>query len=255
MDLDLSGRRAVVTGASTGIGAATVRALAAHGADVAFCARRREGVESFARELTGLPGRLHPFTADMSDSDSATAFCTDADEALGGCDILVNNVGAPSPTDFLHATDGEWEGLLNVNLLSAVRCTRHFLPGMRAQRSGRVIMIGTTLAKYPYGAVAGYAASKAALAATTKALAREYGADGVLINTVLPGRIRTPGWDKAAGGDAEAVIADRSAAIPLGRFGDAAEIGNVVLFLASDLSSYVNGAAIDVDGGLATHVY
>lgn len=251
----------MVTGASAGIGAAIVRALASQGAAVAFCARHRDGVELLARELAWLPGEVHPFVADMGDGASAAAFCERAGEALGGCDILVNNVGSWPDRDFLHTTDDDWDAVLRLNLLSAVRCTRYFLPGMRAQRYGRIIMIGTTLAKYPRAAVIDYAASKAALAATAKALAREYAPDGIAVNTILPGRIRTLAWDKVAGGslaapgDADAVVAERSADIPAGRFGHPDEIASVALFLASDLSSYVNGAAIDVDGGLSTHVY
>lgn len=197
MALDLTGRRAVVTGASSGIGAATVRLLAAHGADVAFCARRRDALDAVAADLGG---RGHPFVADLADADSTAAFCADVLAALGGCDVLVNNVGAAPHRDFLRTGDEDWEAVLRLNLLSAVRCTRFFLDGMRAQRSGRVVMIGTTLAKYPVAATAGYAAGKAALAATAKALAREYAADGVLVNTVLPGRIRTPVWDGVDGG-------------------------------------------------------
>lgn len=250
MSLDLTGRRAVVTGVSSGIGAATVGVLAAHGASVAFCARRREGIDALAHELRDLPGSVHPFVADLADAESAVAFCDDAASALGGCDILINNVGASPIRDFLDTADQEWEALFGLNLLSAVRCTRRFLPDMRAQRWGRVIMIATTLAKYPGAVQVDYAASKAALAATAKALAREYAPDGVLINTVLPGRIHTPIWDQAG----EAVLAERAEAIPLRRFGDANEVANVVLFLSSELATYLAGAAI-VDGGLATHVY
>lgn len=261
-ELDLTGHTAVVTGASAGIGAETVRALASHGANVAFCARNREGVDALASQLGDLAGGVHPFVADMADGDSVAAFCDDVEGALGAPDILVNNVGASPSRNFLYMQDDEWEELFRLNLLSAVRCTRRFLPAMREQRWGRIVMISTVAAKYPNAALIDYAASKAALVATATALARKYAADNVLINSVLPGRVRTPMWERAAGEiaegagkDLEEVFAERSRDIPLGRFGAAPELANVVLFLVSSLADYVAGAAIDADGGLGTGMY
>jgi NAD(P)-dependent dehydrogenase (short-subunit alcohol dehydrogenase family) len=253
---ELGGHKAVVTGASVGIGAEVVRVLAGAGCDVAFCARTADAVDQLAAELEALPGRVFPFVADMSDGPDVARFCDDLEQQLGQPDILVNNVGASPSRNFLYMSDDDWEDLLRLNLLSAVRCTRRFLPGMRKNRWGRVIMVSTAAAKYPGAALIDYAASKAALVATSTALARKYGADGVLVNAVLPGRIRTPMWERAAGeiagedGDVEAVFQARSRDIPVGRFGTPVEIANVVAFLASDLASYVNGAAIDIDGGL-----
>jgi 3-oxoacyl-[acyl-carrier protein] reductase len=262
VDLDLTGRTAVVTGASEGIGAATVEALAAHGAAVAFCARSREGVDARAAALGGLRGTVHPFVADLSDAASTATFCDEAEATLGQVDVLVNNVGASPSRNFLYMSDDEWEELFRLNLLSAVRCTRRFLPGMRERRWGRIVMIGTMASKYPNAALVDYAASKAALAATATALARKYAADNVLVNTILPGRIRSPMWERAAGEiasasdkDVEAVFEDRSHDIPVGRFGRPEEIANVVLFLASEMASYVAGASFDVDGGLSSYVY
>ena len=253
---DFAGHRAVVTGAGAGIGAEVVRVLAAGGCDVAFCARSSDAIAGLAAELESAPGRVFPFVADMADGDDVTRFCDELEQQLGQPDILVNNVGASPSRNFLYMSDEDWEELLRLNLLSAVRCTRRFLPAMRSNRWGRVIMVATAAAKYPGAALIDYAASKAAMVATSTALARKYGADGVLVNAVLPGRIRTPMWERAAAeiagadGDVEAVFQARSRDIPVGRFGTAAEIANVVAVLASDLASYVNGAAIDIDGGL-----
>jgi len=264
-DLDLTGRKAVVTGASGGIGAEVVRAFATHGASVALCARNQDGLDALAADLDGLAGSVHPFVADMADGESVAAFCDAAEAAIGAPDILVNNVGASPSRNFLYTKDEEWEELFRLNLLSAVRCTRRFLPSMREQHWGRVVMVGTVASKYPNAALVDYAASKAALSATAKALARKYAADGVLVNSVLPGRVRTPMWERAAGEiataadadspDVEAVFQERSRDIPVGRFGDPREIANVILFLASDLAAYVAGASIDVDGGLGTYTY
>ena len=264
-DLSLDGHRAVVTGASAGIGAEVVRALATHGAAVAFCARNQDGLDALTAELAGLPGAVHPFVADMADGADVARFCDEVESRLGPPDILVNNVGASPSRNFLYMKDEEWEDLFRLNLLSAVRCTRRFLPAMREQKWGRIVMVGTVASKYPNAALVDYAASKAALAATATALARKYAADGVLVNTVLPGRVRTPMWERAAteiasssdasDPDIEAVFKDRSRDIPIGRFGEAREIANMVLFLVSEMGSYVAGASIDVDGGLGTFAY
>lgn len=255
--LDLTGRVAAVTGASTGIGAATVRALASHGASVAFCARREDDLEALAAECEGLAGAVRPFVADMADAASIEQFCDDVTDQVGAPDTLVNNVGASPSRNFLYMTDDDWNELFELNVLSAVRCTRKLLPAMRTAGFGRVVMISSVAARQPAAALIDYAATKAALNAVTKALARKYAADGVLVNTVLPGRVRTAMWERAAGeiaessdGDVEAVFAERSRDIPMGRFGTAEEIANVVLFLCSDLAGYVSGASIDVDGGL-----
>jgi len=150
--------------------------------------------------------------------------------------------------------------------MAAVRLSRRFLPAMRTAKWGRVVMINTVAAKYPGAALVDYAATKAGLAAATKALARKYAADGVLINSVMPGRVRTAMWERTALEIAEsrgstdqeaieAVFAERSGDIPIGRYGTSREIANAVLFLCSDLASYFAGATIDVDGGLGSHVY
>lgn len=263
MSLDLSGHRAVVSGASLGIGAETVRVLAAHGADVAFCARNRDAVESLVRALDGVSGAVRGYVADMADAEAIAGFCDAAEADMGPPDILVNNVGAAPSRNFLYMTDEEWEDLFRLNVMSAVRLTRRFLPAMRRTGWGRIVMINTAAAKYPGAALVDYAATKAALAAATKALARKYAADGVLINTVMPGRIRTAMWEATAAeiaqsrgsDDIEAIFTERSKDIPIGRFGTAREIANAVLFLCSELSTYVVGATIDVDGGLGSHVY
>ena len=254
MEIDLSGRRAVVTGGSAGIGAATVSALAAHGAHVAFCARR---IDASSRD-DGVRG----YEADMADPASIDAFLDAVEADVGPVDILVNNVGASPTRNFLHTDDAAWEELFRLNLLSAVRCTRRLLPAMRAQKWGRVVMISSVAAKYPNAVLVDYAASKAAMVATATALARKYGADNVLVNSVLPGRVRTAMWERAAGEisaatgqGVEDVFAERSKDIALGRYGRPEEIADVVLFLCSERASYITGAAIDVDGGLGTGMY
>ena len=261
ISMDLSGRSAVVTGASLGIGAATVRMLADHGAHVTFCARDKTAVAELAEyhpETVG--GSVTGVVADMGNAESVASFL-DGIEATGTTDILINNVGASPSRNFLYMTDDDWQGLFELNLMSAVRCTRRLLPGMRKQKWGRVVMIASGAAKYPGAALIDYGASKAAMVAMAKALSRKYGADNVLINSVLPGLIHTAMWDRAAteiadaaDTDKDAVLAANSKSVPLGRYGTAEEVASMITFLCSSAASYVSGTAIEVDGGQGTHV-
>ena len=151
IDLDLKGKRAVVTGASLGIGAASVKMLADHGADVVFCARNREAVEDLA-SYRSKGGSVTGLVADMGNAESTDEFLVAA-EALGDYDILVNNVGASPSRNFLYMEDEDWQQLFELNLLSAVRCTRKLLPGMRKKKWGRVVMVASAAAKYPGAAL------------------------------------------------------------------------------------------------------
>lgn len=257
IDLDLTGRTAIVTGASMGIGAATVRLLADHGATVAFCARGQDAIDQLSSHADG----IHGYVADMSDAESTTAFLDAVKSDLGDADILVNNVGASPSRNFLYMEDADWEQLFQLNMMSAVRCTRAVLPRMRAQQWGRIVMISTVGALYPNAALIDYAATKSAMISTAKALAGKYGRDGVLVNSVLPGLIHTAMWDRAAGELAEAsgktpddILANNSKGVPVGRYGTPDEVANVVVFLCSEAAAYVNGQAISVDGGSSGHI-
>ena len=206
-------------------------------------------------------GAVRGYVADMSDGASVDSFLDAVEHDVGPADILVNNVGASPSRNFLYMTDDDWEDLLRLNLLSAVRCTRRFLPHMRTQKWGRVVMVASGAAKYPSAALIDYAASKAAMVATGKALAGKYGADGVLVNSIVPGLILTAMWERAAdeiaeagGTTRDAVLAQQSERVPIGRYGTADEVAAMIVFLCSNAASYVNGATIDVDGGMGTHV-
>jgi NAD(P)-dependent dehydrogenase (short-subunit alcohol dehydrogenase family) len=262
VSIDLSGQLAVVTGASEGIGAATVTALAAHGADVAFCSRGSGQAARLADELAPLPGNVAHYAADMADAGSAGRFLDAVAADFGDADILVNNVGSSPSRNFLHMSDEDWTGLFELNLMSAVRCTRRLLPAMRRRKWGRVVMVATAGAKYPNPALVDYAASKAALIATASALSKKYGPDGIAVNSVLPGLIRTPMWERTAAEvaaatstDPESVFAARSASVPLRRYGSADEVAAAILFLVSPYGRYISGEALDVDGGLGSYMY
>jgi NAD(P)-dependent dehydrogenase (short-subunit alcohol dehydrogenase family) len=260
--MDLSGRKAIVTGASLGIGAATVRALADQGAAVAFCARGADAVEALSQYAPPSgEGNVRGYVADMAEAAGVESFLAAVESDLGSADVLVNNVGASPSRNFLYMADEDWESLFQLNLMSAVRCTRHCLPAMRKQKWGRVVMVATGGAFYPEAPLIDYAASKAAMMAAGKALAGKYGGDGVLVNSVLPGLIHTAMWERAADEIAEAtgdtrdgVLATNSETVPIGRYGTPEEVAAVIAFLCTPAASYVNGAAITVDGGQGPHI-
>ena len=260
MDLNLKDRRAVVTGASLGIGAAAVRLLADQGAEVTFCARTKGYVEELSKYKTKGKGSVKGLVADMGEEVSTNKFIESV-QSEGPTDILINNVGASPSRNFLYMTDDDWRSLHELNLLSAVRCTRAFLPHMREQKWGRVIMVSSSAGKYPNAALIDYGATKAAMISISKSLAKKYGADGVLINSVLPGLIHTAMWERAAieiaeatGSTAESVIENNGKGVPVGRYGTSEEVASLIVFLCSNAASYINGTSIEVDGGQAAHI-
>jgi 3-oxoacyl-[acyl-carrier protein] reductase len=262
--LDLTGRLALVTGSSRGIGAATVHRLVQHGATVACCGRDVSSLDQLQQQLAGEPGKVMPFVADLSDVTAADTLFDAVQGGLGQPDILVNNIGHSQPRNFLRMTNDDWESLFRLNLGSSLQLTRRALPHMVEQRWGRVVMIGSMSAKFPELDIIDYGASKAAMASVATSLARKYGQDNVLTNTVLPGFILTDAWTTSAsrmakfgirGSEPADVLKSFADEIPLRRFANPDEIASVVLFLCSELATYVNGAAIDVDGGSSRHMY
>ena len=259
MDLDLKGKRAVVTGASLGIGEAVVKMLAEHGADVSFCARNPEAVNTLS-SFEPANGSIKGFVADMGNKESTDSFIGSVQED-GPVDILVNNVGASPSRNFLYMTDEDWQELHELNLLSAVRCTRAFLPNMREKKWGRVIMVSSSAGKYPNAALIDYGTTKAAMISMSKSLAKKYGSDGVLVNSILPGLIHTAMWERAAteiaeatGGKKEDVIKNNGHSVPVGRYGTSEEVASLITFLCTNAASYISGTSIEVDGGQSGHI-
>ena len=259
MDLDLKGKRAVVTGASLGIGEAVVKMLAEHGADVSFCARNPEAVDTLS-SFEPANGSIKGFVADMGNKESTDSFIGSVQED-GPVDILVNNVGASPSRNFLYMTDEDWQELHELNLLSAVRCTRAFLPNMREKKWGRVIMVSSSAGKYPNAALIDYGTTKAAMISMSKSLAKKYGSDGVLVNSILPGLIHTAMWERAAteiaeatGGKMEDVIKNNGHSVPVGRYGTSEEVASLITFLCTNAASYISGTSIEVDGGQSGHI-
>ncbi len=260
MDLKLTGRRALVTGGSKGIGLAIAAELAAEGANVAICARHADEVETAAQRLRGSGRTVHSQVADVTDPTQVTDLVRRSVEALGGLDILVNNAGAAHPGSFESLTDEDWHGDLDVKLFSQIRCTREALPHLRASAAPRVININSVYARYPDPTFFATTVNRAACLNLSKALALELGPDGILVNSVNIGFVVTPQWEnirqrRAPDRSPEEFFADLAEGeVPLGRFGAVDEVSGIVAGLASDRASYLTGASIDVAGGMGKYV-
>ncbi len=246
MDLGLKDKVAVVTGGSRGIGRAICLGLAAEGCNVALCARGEEALRKTESELKALGVRVHAATVDVSKTDETDRFVEQAAWDLGRIDILVNNVGGSKPGD----DDEAWAGGVDLNLLSAVRCSRAAVPYMREQGAGSIIHIASIYGREAGGGMI-YNATKAAMIAHAKALALQLAPEGIRVNSVAPGSIRFPGggWDRRVLADPEAMETFVKQNIASGRFGTVEEVADVVVFLASQRSKWITGACINVDGG------
>jgi NAD(P)-dependent dehydrogenase (short-subunit alcohol dehydrogenase family) len=259
VDLGLGGKRAVVTGASKGIGLAITRALVEEGAYVVA------GARTGSAELAALAetGQVQSVVVDLSTAAGPVELVGAALEH-GGVDILVNNVGAVSPrlTGFLDVTDEQWLASFTLNLLAAVRTTRAALPSMIAAGRGNIVTTSSVNAFLPDPAVIDYSAAKAALTNFSKALSKEVGPKGVRVNTVSPGPVATDLWlgsggvaaevARATGSDAQAVAGAAAAQSVTGRFTQPHEIADLVVLLASDRAGNITGADFVIDGGLIT---
>ncbi len=241
---DLTGKTALVTGASGGIGSAIARALHAQGAAVALSGTRREALEQLAGELGA---RAHVTPANLGESGAADQLAKDAEAALGSVDILVNNAGLTRDNLAMRLKDEDWQLVLDVNLGAAFRLSRAVLRGMMKARWGRIIGITSVVGVTGNAGQANYAASKAGMIGMSKSLAQEVASRGITVNCVAPGFIATA-MTEALSDDQQAKI---SASIPAGRMGDIAEIAAGVVYLASDEAAYVTGQTLHINGGMA----
>jgi NAD(P)-dependent dehydrogenase (short-subunit alcohol dehydrogenase family) len=252
--MSVSGRRIVVTGASSGLGAHTVRDLAAHGARILAVARRMPRLQSLTDELADAPGSVTPFRADVSSSRGCEAVAAAAVEALGGVDVLVNNAGSEVQGPIEQLALEDFEGMLRANVTSVFLCTRAALPALRESR-GSVINLGSTAVSRPPRNRFGYVASKGAVEAMTRALALDLGRYGIRVNVVRPGiilsELRGLSEDEERARFASGGVLWRQA---LEMVGDGSDVAAAVRWLASDDSRFVTGAVIDVDGGFALGV-
>jgi 3-oxoacyl-[acyl-carrier protein] reductase len=241
---NLTGKTALITGASGGIGAEIARALHKQGAIVGLSGTRRDALDALAAELHE---RVHVLPADLSLPEEAARLITDAEAALGKIDILVNNAGLTKDGLAMRMSDADWDKVLNVDLAAPFRLTRAALKFMLRRKSGRIINIGSIVGTTGNPGQANYCAAKAGLIGLTKSLAQEVASRNITVNLVAPGFIETPMTDALN----DAQKADLSGKIPLGRLGQPGDIAAAVLYLASDEAGWVTGSTLHVNGGMA----
>jgi len=241
---NLSGKTALVTGATGGIGGSIARALHAQGATVALSGTRKEVLDQLAAELGE---RAFVVSADLSNAESVEALVPAAEAAMGSVDILVNNAGLTRDGLFMRMKDEDWDLVLRVNLDAAFRLSRAAIRGMMKKRWGRIVTITSVVGTTGNAGQANYAASKAALVGMSKALAAEVASRNVTVNCVAPGFIATPMTDVLNDKQREAILGT----IPAGRLGAPDDIGAAVVYLASDEAGYMTGQTLHVNGGMA----
>ncbi len=243
MRIDLSGKVALVTGSTRGIGRAIAGRLAECGATLAIVGRDQAKADAVAAEIGG---GAKGFACDISDSAQVQALVENVEKALGGCDILVNNAGITKDNLMLRMKDEDWNAVLETNLRSAFVAIRTAQRGMMKKRWGRIINIASVVGLIGNAGQANYAASKAGLIGLSKSVAKELASRNVLCNVVAPGFIKTDMTDAMA----PEAVAKLSAQIPLDRFGSPEDIAGAVAFLASDHAAYITGQVLTVDGGM-----
>ena len=243
---DLTGKSALITGASGGIGGAVAKALHGQGATIVISGTRAEALEALKSSLGG--ERIHVATCNLADAASVEALPKAAEAALGtSIDILVNNAGITRDNLFMRMKDDEWDQVIAVDLTAVFRLTRAVLRGMMKKRWGRIVSVTSLVGTMGNPGQGNYAAAKAGVAGMTKSLAYEVASRNITVNCVAPGFVVTPMTDALT----EEQKASQLPRIPMGRFGEADEIGAAVLYLASPEAAYVTGQTLHVNGGMA----
>ena len=260
MDVRMDGRVAAITGASTGLGLAMAKEFAASGASVALLARKADALAAAKAEVAKAAGKtnakIEAYSCDVSQAQPIADTFKKIEAEFGKVDILVNNAGISHAKPFETVTDEDWQGDLDLKLFAAIRTIRAVLPGMRQRKWGRIVNVLNIGAKAPNANSAPTSVSRAAGMALTKALSHENAPHGVLVNAMLVGLIESDQWvrrHKTAAGEGktyeEFLAGMAKGRIPLGRMGKAEEFARMACFLCSDAGSFINGVAINVDGG------
>ncbi len=241
--LDLTGKKALVTGATGGLGGAIARALHAQGATVALSGTRAEALEALAAELGD---RVVITPCNLADKESVEALVPAAEEKLGGLDILVNNAGVTKDNLFVRLKDEDWDSVIAINLTAAFRLSRAAVKSMMRRRYGRIVSIGSVVGTSGNPGQGNYAASKAGLIGMSKALAAEVASRNITVNVVSPGFIESPMTQGLTDKQREGILSD----VPMGRLGSGADVAAAVAFLASTEAGYVTGQTLHVNGGM-----
>jgi len=256
LELGLEGRIAIITGGSDGLGRATAARLAAEGCKVAICARREEhltmAAEAIAEE-TG--GEVLAVPADVSRAEDIEALVDGTLKRFGGVDIVINNAGKSAAASLEEVDDATWQEDIDLKIMAAVRLCRRTIPIMRERGGGAIVNATIVAGKAPPARALPTSVSRAAGINLTKSLANEYATDGIRVNTVCIGLIKSAQWDRRAGNrTVEELYKEMSANVPLGRIGEAEEYADLVAFLVSDRAAYITGTAVNIDGGMSALV-
>ena len=251
MDLGLAGKVAVVTGGSRGLGFFSARALAAEGARLAICARGEDGLAAAAEMLRAEGADVLTVACDVGEAEGAESLIKAVRDRYGGVDVLVNNVGGNRRGRFEETTDQDWLDIIELNVLSGFRTARAAIPMMRARGGGSIVFVSSVFGREKGGpGLSIYNTTKSALISAAGIMALELASDRIRVNCVAPGSIRFEGgsWDKRVKADPDGMRAFVRANLPLGRFGRADEVGDVVAFLSSRRAGLITGACVAVDG-------
>lgn len=252
MDLGLSGKVALITGSSRGLGLATAQALVADGCSVVLCARGADTLQAAAeavRAQAATPTQVAHIAVDLTTPDGVAAAVQHAVDTFGGLDILVNNVGLGRGATITDTTDADWQEAFDQTLFPAVRASRLAVPHMRTRGGGAIVIISSIYGRESGGRMT-YNAVKAAEISLAKSMAQQLAKDNIRVNSVAPGSISFPGgsWHKRQQDDPEGMKIFVRRELPFGRFGRADEVGHVVAFLCSEKASWISGACVPVDG-------